>query len=83
MSLQNPPEQTKFIRQAFFPLETRHPQLAEGCDHDLRDKQKELDYIIPWKGKRKEADTQIYSCEDADKGSGTALLPVWPQSPSC
>lgn len=41
-----------------------------------------MDYIIPWEGKSNVADTQVYSQEDADKGSGTSRLSIWPQSPS-
>lgn len=42
----------------FFPLETR-------CNHDIWDKQEEVEYIIPWEDKFSEADTQVYSHEGA------------------
>lgn len=71
---QNPAEQTKLTGRHFSPLERR-------CDRDTWDKQEEVEYIIPWEGKFRESDIQVYSHVDAVKGSETSLLSTWPLFP--
>lgn len=71
---QYPSEHTKLLGKPFFPLERR-------CNHDIRDKQEEIEYIIPWEGRFSESDIRVYSHECAVKGSETPLLSTWPLFP--